>query len=167
MSADDNFGEVSLIDLMGVDLNQVDEARFGELFPRSFCVFECGEPKMEELKDNKVGSPTHGKVIGAIVTFPWHCIGVKEVNKEEGIDDPSKLIGKVHNDLYFLKGATNLKYLKGYIADVGGDKTKPLGEGIKSVMGKRITAVVSHRADPNDSDKKYAGLRKYKPYVEA
>lgn len=165
MATEDQFGEVSLLDLMGVDLSQMDEMRFGDIFPRVFAQFECGDPTMDELKDNKTGSPTFGKVVGALVKFPFKCIGILDASnaKADGVEDPSKLIDKIHTEIAFVKAATNLKYLKAFIADVGGVKNAPLGEAIKSVGGKRIQAVIHHRKDPKDSDKIYASLSKYKP----
>ena len=165
MATEDQFGEVSLLDLMGVDLSQVEEMRFGDIMPRIFGQFECGDPTIEELKDNKTGSPTAGKVIGALVKFPWKVLGITDASnaKADGVEDPSTLIGKIHTEVAFVKGGTNVKYLKAFIADVGGNKNQPLGEAIKSVAGKRIQAVIRHRKDPNDTDKVYASLSKYKP----
>lgn len=160
MADDDKFGEIDLMTLMGVDLSQVEEARFGEVFPRIFGEFECGEPTIDELKDKETN-----KVIGALVKFPWKCIGILDKGKcvEDGVSDPATLIGKIHEDVAVLKGGTNVKYLKGYIADVGGNKNLPLGEAMKSVAGRRVRALVGHRRDKNDADKVYAGLQKYKP----
>lgn len=165
MATEDQFGEVSLLDLMGVDLSQMDEMRFGDIFPRVFAQFECGEPTMDELKDNKAGSPTFGKVVGALIKFPWKCIGILDASnaKADGVEDPTTLVGKTHTEVAFVKAAMNLKYLKAFIADTGGNKNAPLGEAIKSVGGKRIQAIIRHRKDPNDSDKVYASLSKYKP----
>jgi len=161
MSDDDKFkpGEVDLVTLMGVDLSQIEEMRFGEVMPRIFADFECGEPTMEELKNDQ------GQVIGALVKFPWKVIGIHDASKAkaDGVEDPATLLGKIHNDVAVVKGATNVKYLKGYIADVGGNKNQALGEAIKSVGGKRVRAIIAHRRDKNDPDRIYAGLTRYKP----
>lgn len=156
----DDFGEIDIVDLLGVNMAEVEEARMGDILPRFFGQFECGEPTHKELKHKETG-----KTIGAIFVFPWKCMAVLDKGKsaEDGVSDPATLINKIHMDVHFIKSPESLKYLKGYVADVGGNKNASLQDAIKSVAGKRVAAVIAHRADQNDSDKKYARLTKYKP----
>lgn len=146
---------MTLADLMGLDTTGMEARRMGEVLPKMFAQFECTKAEMKENKDKD------GKIKNFMCSAEWKVLGIQTM-LEQGAK-AEEYIGKTHFELQFITNAESIKFALGYLEDVGIKERGPLGKLWAMQQGRRINAVISHRKDPNDSDRTYARLDKIKP----
>jgi hypothetical protein len=147
--------EISLADLAGFDMSNVEAKRFENL-PEGHFQFEIVSDPLPDLK--KITSAKGDK---AIVVIGCKVLNVTALNNPADAPngDATGLIGKVHNENAILNSADSLGYLMATLQDLQA-QNGPLRQMLHGLAGTKFDAFIKHRADPNDSDKKYASLRK-------
>ena len=145
---------ITLADLAGISLDDTKEKRF-EALPKGFFSFEVDAENPPSLVI------INGK--GA-AQWKFKVIDVATVTDPEFKDDPATLIGKYHQEVFFLAGGDinsedGLGYLKAFIHDIGAvNSGMPLGELLTNCAGVRFAAPIGKRKDPNDSDKVFTNI---------
>lgn len=135
---------ISLAQLAGIDLDGVAERRM-LLFPKGNYFWEVvAEPEPPKLQ--KIGS------MGA-VRFTLKCLRVDNVAKPEDSPVPiAELIGKTHNETFFLATLDSLGYMKAFMVDIGGRGKGALTETLLGTVGLRFTAPITLEKNKNDKD---------------
>jgi hypothetical protein len=152
--ADNEFAGVSLMDLAGLDTSGIEARRMGDVLPKMFADFECTKAELAPYEKD-------GKPMGGIARFDFKVAGIHTmIDKDQ---DEAAMIGKVHQENRFITNADGVKFLLGFLEDCGVKERGALKDLIEKMQGRKIKAVISHRKDPNDSEKIYAGLVKIKP----
>lgn len=160
--AEDNDNElagISLMDLAGLDVSGLEAKHAGEILPRCLADFECEEAELQEVKDKD------DKLKGFRASFAFKVLGVHTVIDKEVKEED--LIGRKHFESRFIKNEDGIKYLLGFLEEIGVKHKGKLGDLVNAAKGKRVKAVCAHRKDKNDSDVIYAGLKKIKPLATA
>lgn len=149
MSNDDDEIEmggetVSLAQLAGIDLDGIQERRL-LLFPKGNFFWEVSaEPEPPKLQN--IG----GK--GA-VRFSLKCLRVDNVKNPEDSPIPvPELVGKFHNETFFLSTLESLGYMKAFMVDIGGKGKGALNELLLGTVGLRFTAPITIEKNKDDKD---------------
>lgn len=183
MSADDNEvdmnteikieGEmVTLADIAGINLDNIEELRGGESFPRGIFAWEV-------TLDND-GKPPHLKIIGegdkkkACAGYAFKCIEVMSVNDPEFTADPDTLVGKTHNEINLIGSGNSsveksLGYIKSFLKDMGAPYNPDLNKNLAGSLGTRFIAPITKMKSRDDADKVFTNINrlKIKPLMAA
>lgn len=145
----------SLADIADIDVSEIAEVRF-ESIPAGSYGFEITEADLGE--DEKDGERRFK------AEFTMKINEVKAV-LEQGVDKES-LIGKSHNERFFIKPAEPqedvekaIGRIRAFIADMGLDNKGKLGDIVRSAKGHIFTGKIVKQADKTDKSITYARLR--------
>jgi hypothetical protein len=151
--------EVTLADLAGINLDEVKELR-GEAFPKGVYIWEVDSEKPPHLTVVGEGDKAKGAAV-----FRAKCLDVLTVSDPEFTGDNSTLIGKVHQETFFLTNPESLGYLKAFMKDIGAPYSPNVVTLLSGSVGTRFQAPIGKRKDKDDADKVYTNLvrNKLKP----
>ncbi len=156
----DNVDGISLADLAGLDVSEIQELR-AESLPNGSYTFACEPVTLTEGTDKENRKRFE-------VNFKFKVVECKAV-MEKGID-PESLVGKFHSERRFIRAtntvemAQDLGYLRGFITDLGANSAGPLGgvggePGIlDELAGHEFPGTIKSRPDKNDPTVKYARM---------
>lgn len=143
---------ISLMDLAGLDTAGLEAKHAGEVLPRFLGDFECTNA---ELRENKGDD---GKLKNFQAVFEFTVRGVKTlIDKDIKEED---LIGRKHFESRFIKNEDGIRYLLGFLEELGIKERGKLGDLVNKAKSITVRAVLAHRRDKNDRDVIYAGLKK-------
>lgn len=145
---------VSLADLAGLNTEGMESKRIGDILPRFLGDFECVEAALKEVKEGE-------KIKGFSAAFEWKVLGVHALIDKDAKEE--ELIGKKHFENRFIKNEDGIKFLLGFLEDIGIKERGTLGGLIERAKGRKVKAIISHRKDKNDSERTYSGFAKIKP----
>ena len=151
--------EVTLADLTGVSLDDVKELR-GESFPKGVFIWEVDGEKPPHLAVIGEGDKAKGAAI-----FRAKCLEVITMDDKEFTGDVNSLVGKVHQETFFLTTVESLGYLKAFMKDIGAPYNPNVKDLLAGSAGTRFQAPIGKRKDKDDADKIYTNLvrNKMKP----
>lgn len=155
--------EVTLADLIGISLDDVAEKR-GEAFPKCVAVWEVDGEHPPALVVIGEGDKAKGAA-----KLSFKCLEIITMDDKEFTGDQNTLIGKNHNETFFLTNTDSLGYLKAFMKDIGA----PYNSNVKTLLlgsvGTRFQAPIGKRKDKDDSDKIYTNIvrNKMKPLAAA
>lgn len=152
--------EISLGDLAGLNLDEVQEKRF-EALPKGDFVFEVESAKLAVNGEGDKKRP--------VVAFKTKVLDVIRVNDNDFTGKPEDLVGKIHAQLFFITSLDSVGYIKAFLKDIGVLPGKDFNSTLAHAAGVRFQAPIGKRKDPNDSDKVYTQINqmKIKPLVSA
>lgn len=155
--------KITLADLTGINLDDVKELR-GVSFPKGTYVFEVDDEKPPSA--SVIGEGDNAK---AAVTFRAKCLEVIHIDDKEFEGDPNDLVGKCHQEAFFLTTLEGLGYLKAFFKDIGAPYNPNLNAMMAGSVGTRFQAPIGKRKDKNDADKIYTNIvrNKIKPLAGA
>lgn len=138
MSDIENDMGMSLADIAGLDVSDVEELRSSAL-PAGLYTFEVTKTLLET---RSVKEDTETRYVAVVE------LKVIEVDTivEKGVTE-SEVLGKTYTENFFIDPAEAQKgigYLKGFIADVGGDNSGPIG-GVEGAPEGFLDRLVTHR----------------------
>lgn len=141
---------MSLADIAGIDLGNVEALRFENL-PIMAAHFECKSCQFEQLGNDNTPA----------ITADFEVIGVESTVGHEGA--PTDLIGKVQREAWFIKpGEDGMKALgrfKAFLIDANAPtQTGPLQQIMAAFVGVRFPGKIKHRRDKNDVERIYANV---------
>lgn len=150
---------VTLADLTGVSLDDVKELR-GESFPKGNFIWEVDGEKPPHLAVIGEGDKAKGAAV-----FRAKCLEVITVDDKDFTGDVNGLVGKVHQETFFLTTVESLGYLKAFMKDIGAPYNPNVKALLEGSVGTRFQAPIGKRKDRNDEDKIYTNLirNKLKP----
>lgn len=147
---------VTLGDLAGLNLDEVQEKRF-EALPKMIGNFE--------VEIAHLGVFGEGDKAKGGVGFKCKVMEVLSVNDPEYKGSNDELVGKIHNETFFITTLDSVGYIKAFFKDIGA----PYDPNFKNMLAKaattRFQASIGKRKDPNDTDKVYTQIvrNKVKP----
>ena len=156
---------VALTDLAGISMDDMSEVR-GYGLPRGVYLFKVksGEFKVIDTSGgNKPAAQFECEVLRVLSLAP--------VTEGEPID-PNTLIGKTHNETFFLntedqnKLAESIGRVKAFLADIGAVCTGvSLEDAIKNSAGVEFTGPIARVTNKKDPDREYINIKhdKVKP----
>lgn len=146
--------KITLAELAGLDMTTVGEKRFFNT-PVGMYLFEV-------VPDDE--GPPSLRVVGgkAAMKMPCKIIDVLGLKDPNFTGKSEELIGKVHTETQFITSNVSPEYINAFLTDIGLKGKGPLKKMLADCVGLRFTAWISHRKDPNDSDKVYVALRRDK-----
>lgn len=146
---------ITLADIAGLNLDEIKEERF-ESLPKGVFIFEVEKAwlgKFGEGEKAKGGVGVKCKVMDVIT-----C-------SDPSVPDPSVLVGKVHNQTFFITQLKSIGYIKAFFKDIGAPSDSNFNQMLAKAAGTRFQGPIGKRKDPNDSDKEYTQIvqNKVKP----
>lgn len=153
--ADTDLEGVDLLSLAGLDISGLDAKRMGDAWPRMFADFRCTSAELKDVKDTDTG-----KVKMFIAEFNFECLGV---HKKIDEFDENSFIGKTYREAKIIQNTDGIKYLIGFMEDIGNTNKGALKEVLELSAGLQISAIISHRKSKDDPDRVYTSLSKIKP----
>lgn len=151
------FEGVTLLDIAELDTSDIAAKHRGEVLPKMFGIFECKSAELVEAKNAET------KVIGVRAQYEFEVLGVEKMLDKNFEGREAEYIGKKHFESSLMTNTEGVQYAIGFLEDCGINEKCKLGDRIKMMEGRRISAIISHRKDKNDSEKVYSGLSKIKP----
>lgn len=146
---------VSLNDLLGIDLNDIEEYRGGEAAPEGVYEWRVKEAIMDvaEVNDKDLGQ----KIRRPRIVFALEAIGVRQV-KDMSVEKES-LVGIVHSERFFVKDALkDIGRVKAFLVDMGRQGTGALQALLDGTIGHEFVGAIKHTKDKNDTSRVYANL---------
>jgi hypothetical protein len=139
---------ISLADLANVDVSSVKEIR-AEPLPQMVGVFQVKEAKIEALGDDSKPA----------IVIKNEVVAVESVLNNE--KKPEDLMGKVHNETFFVKEAEDVGRFKAFCVDagIGFEGPAPLNALLSQMVGMQYPGRITHRKDKNDPDRIYSNVR--------
>lgn len=135
---------VSIAELAGLDMGDVEAKRFGAVTPIGAYRFQIEAGGLEQLGDHIVAK--------------FVC----KITVVHGVADPeleaTALVGNEHQELFFVKDLDSLGYLKQFMLDIGMTASGPLQQLLGAAAGISFDANVQHRKDKNDTSRIYTKL---------
>lgn len=147
---------VSLADLAGISMDTVQELR-SEPFPKGVYNWEVD-----------TNTPPHIAVIGedknakGAAIFKFKCLEVLTMTDADYTGKAEDLVGKFHQETFFLTTIEGLGYLKAFLKDIGAPYDPNLKKMLFNSAGTRFQAPIMKRKDKNDSDKVYTNVNRGK-----
>lgn len=142
-------GEISLADLIGFDMTNVEAKKFENLVEGVFDFEVVTDPMPGVII---VGDPPKGAAL-----IPCKVLNVIALKVPSETPDPTKLIGFIHRETNVVNSADSLGYLQTTLEAFDCQKG-PLGPMLESLAGVRFRASIIHRVNKNNTDIVYAGL---------
>lgn len=143
---------ISLADIAGLDVSEVNEIRMGAL-PKGNYVFEVKKADLEEgtNKDNEQRF---------IITTESEVVEV--ISLIDPKEDKEALIGRKYTDKQYIvpeKWEEGVGLYRGRVTDMGCDSSGVLGEVVERTVGHQYRAKITHRRDRDDREKFYADMQ--------
>lgn len=143
----------TLSQLAGIDFNAVEEVR-QFTFPRGvfhWTVDPENPPCFDSIETEKGNK--------AIIRFTAVCINVVDVKQDpDNPIDPTDLVGKKHQETFFLSKAEDLGRVKALLIDLGIEGSGSFQDVMLKAVGIDFQAPIKHRADKNDKDRVYVNF---------
>lgn len=138
MSEIENDMGMSLADIAGLDVSDVEELRSSAL-PAGLYTFEITKVNFEvrSVKDD-----TETRYVASVE----HKVIEVETIVEKGVTE-AEVLGKSYTEQFFIDPAEAQKgigYLKGFVADIGADNSGPIG-GVEGAPEGFLDRLVTHR----------------------
>lgn len=153
---------ISLADLAGVDLSDIAEQRFSALPEGVYVMRVIAEPNPPQFE--VIESKGKKKPIVVFYHEVEDCLALKK--PEETPEGINSLIGKKHRETFFISGdaKTSLGYIKTFMVDATGNKDQKgdMKSLLLGMVGTKYQCTITHRKDPNDSDKVYVSCSRGK-----
>ena len=143
---DDNEVEVSLADLAGIDMNEIEEFEGGfDVTPKGAYVFQVKDAKLSEIAEY------------AVVAFELEVVECMAI--ASGDKTPESMVGVIHEENIFIidvkKSIGQAKFL---MRQAGYTATGTLNELLDGFCGTKFAAKIKHKAKKNDPDTIYANI---------
>lgn len=145
--------EISLAELAGLNMDDIEEVRF-EVLPKGLsAVFRNKSADIVKMGEKPAISLTYEvmKIFGE----------TEEMNDEN-------MVGKEHQELFFLSGKEPLKVLgmmKAHMSDAGFSASGELQDVLDKYQSHMCKAVIKHTVNKDDEDRPYARMDRLKPFV--
>lgn len=146
---------VSLADIAGVDMSQIEAYRGGEPTPQGIYEFKLTETNLDTMevfdkeKEDTVDRP--------VIMLSSEIIAVRQL-KDKGID-PQSLIGLTHIERIFIRDIEkDLGRVTAFLQDIGMTGQGTLQDLLDQAVGTEYVAGISHRKDKNDTSRVFANL---------
>lgn len=151
---------ITLADIAGLNMDEIKEERF-ENMPKGNFIFE-----VEKMWLGKFGE---GEKAKGGVGFKAKVLEVINVNDKDFTGDPADLIGKMHQQVFFITQLKSVGFIKSFIKDIGAPYSPNFLKLLETATGTRFQGPISKRKDPNDTDKEYSSVvqAKVKPLGNA
>lgn len=146
---------VTLADLAGIDMSEVEEYRGGGITPEGVYEWQVVSATLDKLSflDKKSGENVTAPIID-IKLRANACLQCKD----PGID-PVELVGIEFNERFFIRDAIkDIGKIKAFMSDIGFTGSGSLGDQLDQLINMEFTAAVKHRKNNNDPDRPYANL---------
>lgn len=154
------YAAVSLLDLAGLDMAQVEVFRGGESAPEGLAEWKGVSASIgaAEVTDKDKNSPTVGeKIQRAVIDFTAEALAYINV-KDRGIDI-STLSGITHRERFFIADvAKDIGRVKAFMTDIGMSGEGSLQSLLEQFTGHEFACAIKHRKDPNDTSRVYANF---------
>jgi hypothetical protein len=147
--------DVSLADIAGVDMSQVEEFRF-ENTPKGIYQWVCKNAEVVKLGNKPA------------IRYELEASNVIALSDDSL--DPDKYVGHKHNEAIFITDLEkDIGRAKAFMIDAGFEGSGTLQELLDQFVGHEFISAIGHRKDKNDTDKVYANIDygKVKPLEEA
>jgi hypothetical protein len=158
----DDAETVSLLDIAGVDMSQV-EANYGFVVtPAGTFHLKCKDAKFEPME--VTDKDTQQKIKKLTVAFDFDILTV--LSLQDKSKDPTTLVGDVHQERFWITDAyKDIGRVRALLEESGLQMSGTLQQLLDAYVGHEIITVITNRTDKNDSDRKYANidLKKTKP----
>lgn len=151
-----NVETITLADLAGIDMDDVTEKR-GESLPKGVFVFEVDQNTPPHLAVIGEGDKAKGAAV-----VKTKVIDVVAVSDPDFKASPDTLIGKFHQETFFLTSLDGLGYLKAFLKDIGAPYNKDLKTMLFNSAGTRFQAPIAKKKDKDDADKVYTNFDRSK-----
>jgi len=150
-------GEVTLMDIAGMDMAGVEEFEGGfEPTPKGVYHFRCKDAELTsiDMKDKKTGDD----ITRAIIQFEFEIVNVLAF-VDDGIN-PDEWIGKDHRETIFIQDVLKgVGQAKAIMTNAGFSGTGSLQELMDAFVGTEFEAPIGQRKDKNDPDRIYANIK--------
>jgi hypothetical protein len=141
-------GQLSLAEIAGVNLDDVEEFRFENL-PVGAYTFQVVEAGLDEVGSN-------GKLAAIFKTKVLETHGL--VGLPDG-EDESNYVGKDHRETFFVSEAQDIGRIKAFLKDIGLESSGvTLGDAVASAESHVFSGRIKHRTSPQDKSVKYANI---------
>lgn len=151
-SGDDT--DMDLNDLLGVDFDDVDEYRSGP-FPQGRYHWRIKSALMERVE---AGTPKKPR---ACITVGVECMNTLRVDDDTA--DPTMLVGRVHNERFFIIDARRaLGEFKAFANDIGMTESGALQDILNRMVGMEFEGPIKHQRNKDDADRPYVNLDRAK-----
>lgn len=148
--------QVSLTDLAGIDMAEVEPYRGGEVTPEGVYEWRGKSAEIDTMEINDKDSDT-GRAVRPVITFCSEALAVRSV-KDRSID-PDSLVGVEHYERFFIRDLRkDLGRVTAFLGDSGMTGEGSLQDMLERFTGHEFIAAVKHRKDKNDPDRRYANL---------
>lgn len=147
---------VTLGDLAGLNLDEVSEKRF-EALPKMIGVFEAEKAWLGVFGE---GDKAKGGV-----GFKCKVLEVLSVNDPDFKGSNDELVGKIHNQTFFITTLDSVGYIKAFFKDIGAPYDSNFTNMLMKAAGTRFQAPIGKRKNPNDTDQVFTQIvqNKVKP----
>lgn len=148
----------SLSDLAGINMDEFNEVRgFG--LPRGIYQFLIKEAKLTVIDTVKGKRPA--AQFGCEVR---NVLSLEAAPEGENAIDPNTLIGKVHEETFFItEPADDIGRIKAFLADIGLTvQNVTFQEIVNASIGHEFTAPIIRPKDKRDPDKEYVNMKRDK-----
>lgn len=158
-SFDGMEGSVTLADLGGFNMDEVEEFRFGENLPVGRYDFEVVEATLKTRGEGEKEKPFVNMKVKVI-----NVHAVSENGKAVDSTDFEKFLEREHNEgIYFNDLEQGIGQVKALLNDLGVTESGTLQELLAGIAGTRFTSAMKHRPSKDDKDIIYANLKKIEP----
>lgn len=136
--------DVSLADIGGVDMSEVEEFRF-ENTPKGIYQWKCTNAEILKLGDKPA--------------IKYNLEATNVISLSDDSKDPEKYIGHKHDEAIFITDLEkDIGRAKAFMVDAGFEGSGTLQELLDQFIGHEFVSAISHRKDKNDTDKIYANI---------
>ena len=157
ITQDGQEGEVSLLDIAGMDMAGVEEFEGGfDTTPKGVYHFRCKDAELTSVTyaDKKTGND----ITRAIIQFEFEIVNVMAF-VEDNIN-PDEWIGKQHRETVFITDvAKGVGQAKAIMSNAGFTGSGSLQELLDAFVGTEFDAPVAQRKGKNDPDHVYANVK--------
>ena len=141
--------EVSLTDIAGIDMNEVQEFEGFEATPKGLYDWECKDAGLDTV-ETKNG-------LSGIIYFDLEVTNCHTLIGDER--DPATMVGSKHRETIFIGDvAKSVGQAKALMQHAGFNAAGKLDELLDAFCGHAFTAPIKQRKDKNDSDVVYSNL---------
>lgn len=152
--SDGEDSEVNVEDLLGVDMEQVDEYRSGP-FPIGRYHFKCTGATVEK---GLAGNP---QTMRAYFAFEFECLNV--LRMQESDQDPGTIIGRKHFErIYIIDAQRSLGEFRAFCNDLGLSASGEVRDILNSMIGIEFEGLIKHGRNKDDPDRPYVNLNRDK-----
>lgn len=143
-AAADTDVTISLAELAGLDMDDVEAKRFGAITPKGSYRFHIREAKLETLGKHNVAA--------------YYCPIIHVHGVADPETDVEALLNYEHRELFFLKDVEAVGYLKQFMLDIGLQASGALARLLELSENLQFDARVEHTPDKNDTSRIYTRL---------